>query len=236
MDRFGQWKVERVLNEDASVFVCRSDSGQSAVAKIPRRGSLSLAYRIEEENRRVLAYEARQLSTWRGIPGVVALIEWQPDARVPYLVTELLGASLEDSIPEFGLEPNECFHVIDDVASALERIHALGGAHYDLKPDNILQHPAGGWRLIDPSPADMATEDYGPSRAVGAQRDLIALARVFITAYTGAMETELPDEVIDSVLDLPEGERWLGVLRKLSRGGSSATDARRAAKAVLRTL
>lgn len=105
-----------------------------------------------------------------------------------------------------------------------------------MKPDNILRNKVGGWSLIDPSPPEMATEDYGPSRVVGPPRDLIALSRVFITAYTGSMETELPDEVIDSVLDLSEGERWLKTLRRLARGTASATEARRAASAVLRTL
>ena len=159
VNRFEQWRVERVLNEDASVFVCRNDAGQQAVVKIPRRGSLNIGHRSEEENRRVLAYEARQLAAWRGVRGVVELLEWKPNAHVPYIVTELLGASLEDSIPELGLEPNDCFELIHDVAAAIERIHALRGAHHDLKPDNILRHPAGSWCLIDPCPADMATED-----------------------------------------------------------------------------
>lgn len=236
MERFGKWNVERVLNEDRSVFACSNDAGQPAVVKIPRRASLSIARRNEEENREVLAYEARQLSAWRGIPGVVQLIEWAPSARTPYLVMELLGASLEDAIPDAGFDAAECFALMRDLATTLEQIHGLRSAHCDLKPDNILRTPLGGWALIDPSPAELATEDYGPSRVLGPPRDLIALGRVFITVYTGAMDTELPDDYIESVQELSGGDRWLKTLRKLLRGDSSATEARRSASAVLRDL
>lgn len=236
MNRFGRWQVRSVVNEDGSVFVCANDAQEEAVVKIPRRESLSFGRRDEEQNRSVLSYEARQLAQWRGIKGVVELIHWEPQARTPYLVMELLGPSLEDSIPETGLDAQACFELIHDLATTLEAIHRRGSSHLDVKPDNILRNKAEGWSLIDPSPPEMATEDYGPSRVLGPPRDLIALSRVFITAYTGSMETELPHEVIDSVLDLSEGERWLKLLRRLSQGAASATDARRAASAILRTL
>lgn len=233
---FGRWQVRSVLNEDRSVFVCVGDSGMEVVVKIPRRESLTIGYRVDADNREALAYEAQQLAAWRGIPGIVELIEWVPNAHTPFLVTERLGATLESEIPDEGLQAAECFELIRGLATTLERIHALRSAHHDVKPDNILRHPDGGWSLIDPSPAYMASDDYGPSHLTGAPRDLVALSRVFITAYTGSFETELPDEVVDSVLDLPEGDRWLKTLRKLERGGASATDARRAASAVLRNL
>lgn len=82
-----------------------------------------------------------------------------------------------------------------------------------------------GWSMIDPSPPEMATEDYAPSRVLGPPRNLIGLSRVFITAYTGSMGTELTDDFIESVRDLSEGDRWLKTLRKLVRGNASATEA-----------
>lgn len=115
MNRFGRWQVQSVVNEDGSVFVCTNDAQEEAVVKIPRRESLSFGRRDEEENRSVLSYEARQLAQWRGIPGVVELIQWEPQARTPYLVMELLGPSLEDSIPETGLEVKPCFELIRDL-------------------------------------------------------------------------------------------------------------------------
>ena len=233
---FGQWKVDSVANEDRSVFFCSAADGRQSVVKIPRRGALSVWGRPDAaQSRQILEYEAERLKAWQTIDGIVRIYEWQPKGRTPYLAIERLGESLDDVIPQDGMEPDAVFRMIVEVARTLEQIHARNEAHHDLKPANICLRGSGSWVLIDPAPEEMTTEDYGPSQFTGYKRDLVALGRIFIVAWTGVEETELTLEYQEPLSDMV-GDRWARCLRGLLRGRSSATAARRAATDALRSL
>lgn len=77
------------------------------------------------------------------------------EERLPYLAMERLeGENLEQIIEGRGmLAPPELRSLVDDLARALDAIHAQGVVHFDVNPRNIL-HVAdadgrGAWKLVD---------------------------------------------------------------------------------------
>jgi len=235
--RYGQFVVEGALNEDRSVFRARdATTGALTVVKIPRRSAWSaLTRRDPRENARVFAYEAAMLEAWRGISGVVQLLDRGIEGRTPFVAIEWLGQTLEDATPAEGLDLAASLQVVRDVAETLDQIHGRGDAHYDIKPENALwSERARRWTLIDPAPAELSTDAYFHPHLHGAPRDLCALARTFVTTYTGSEETVLDDAYAEVLEESDVGTRFLRALRRCLRDGrGSARALGRSAAALL---
>src|SRR5258708_18589215 len=103
----------------------------------------------------LLRYEATRLAEWHDIPNIVRLLDQQLEHEPPYIVLQQLGNSLDKSVPDGGMEFEEILHTLYPVTIALEQIHSLCGAHFDVSPQNILFDPHDNkWKLIDPCTAD----------------------------------------------------------------------------------
>src|SRR3989442_921226 len=84
----------------------------------------------------------RALEACLSCRNVVRVLDSRLDAKPPFVVLDCLGHDIEHNLPEEGATSHYCLEVMRDVASALESIHALGDYHGDVKPENILMHPA----------------------------------------------------------------------------------------------
>jgi tetratricopeptide (TPR) repeat protein len=72
-------------------------------------------------------------------PNVVNIHSAGESEGVPYIVMEWVnGSSLQRRIVDGPLSPHEAATIAIQLARALQRVHALGVIHRDIKPDNVL--------------------------------------------------------------------------------------------------
>jgi serine/threonine-protein kinase len=92
-------------------------------------------------------------------PNIVNVFD-QGDADLPYIVMEYVdGPSLREVLTRRGrLAPGEAAAIVEPVCKALDRAHAGGLVHRDVKPENILIAPDGTPKVAD----------FGIARAVAA--------------------------------------------------------------------
>jgi serine/threonine protein kinase len=140
--------------------------------------------------------EARFLALFED-PRVVRLLDYRA-LDPPLLLMEYVdGFDLASIGPS--LEPEQKARLLADVADAVERAHALGIQHRDLKPGNILVDAALRPRILDfglsSGAADrghglgtlayMAPEQLDPSRPIDARTDVYALGVVLFELLCG---------------------------------------------------
>ncbi|MHC0432202.1 serine/threonine-protein kinase [Streptomyces sp. O3] len=159
-------------------------------------------------------------------PGTVRVVDAAPDAPMPWLATDYIpGPSLRAAVTEaVPLRAEAAWHMIGDLAAALEHVHAQGLVHRDIKPENILLS-ARGPLLIDfgiaravdgtnltttgmaiGTPGCMAPEQAQGGKA-GPPADVFALGAVTVFALTGrhAFGTGTPaDMIYRSVYEPPQ--------------------------------
>ncbi len=149
----------------------------------------------------------------------------------PWLAMEFIeGGDLREAIAEGPLSPKRAGLILRQLADALDRIHALGIYHRDVKPDNIMLRNNGDAVLIDFSIAIVRSANevlQGLSRAAGAfaymapeqaighaepSTDVYGLARVTIEMLAGSsLQSLLPNAAMDLPGRLREylaGNRW----------------------------
>src|SRR6185437_12543666 len=84
--------------------------------------------------------EARAAARLSSEPGIVMIYDVGEFEEQPFLVMEYLpGGSLQDVLSREGAqEPARVLHWLEDAAEALDRAHARGVVHRDVKPANLL--------------------------------------------------------------------------------------------------
>ncbi|MCA9623235.1 MAG: serine/threonine protein kinase, partial [Myxococcales bacterium] len=163
--------------------------------------------RDAEEIETRFAMEARAVARIDS-PHVVRVLDHGCHAGFPYMVMErLVGESMAERLEREGwLEIEDVVEVICGVAKALDRAHALGVVHRDVKPENIFLCADGTVKLIDfgvaktstlgapgltspgvmiGTPEYMSREQVVSSSGVTAASDLWSLAVVAYEALTG---------------------------------------------------
>ncbi len=147
----------------------------------------------------------------------------------PYLIMEFVdGRNLREVLESGPLPPRRTARILQQLAGALDAIHALEICHRDVKPENIIVRREGTAEeapvLIDFSIAivkDANETLHGLSRAAGSfdymapeqavgyaepSSDIYSLAKLVIEMLTGRQLREL---LPDAALDLPERVREL---------------------------
>lgn len=98
-----------------------------------------------------LREEVERLSLVADHPNIVTLVDASLDSDPPYLVTPFLPGTLQQHIPEKGgiVEVERVTRWFEEIARALQFVHARGILHCDLKPANILLGEDDQPRLVD---------------------------------------------------------------------------------------
>jgi serine/threonine protein kinase len=117
----------------AAVWRATDPDGSPVAVKVLRDLGVEphLATRFEREGQILAALSH---------PNLVRVIDGGRDGHRPWIAMELLdGPSLADRLRDGGpLEPQEAAGIVADVAAGLERAHAAGVLHRDVKPANIV--------------------------------------------------------------------------------------------------
>lgn len=139
-------------------------------------------------------------------PNIVTLYDYETQGAYAYLVMEYVdGLNLAELLArvEGGrLTPDECAHVLDSVARALDYAHENRVLHLDIKPTNIMIDRRGTVKLADFGMATLASAaGYGDARGgtvgymppeqiegmlVDERADVFSLAVVVWQALTGS--------------------------------------------------
>lgn len=140
-------------------------------------------------------------------PHIIKVYEIDEQDGVHFFSMEYLGGvTLRSFIDQSGRIPvPEAVAIITDIAGALEFAHSRGIIHRDVKPDNIIAHESGAFKIMDFGIARMeegtqltvtgsimGTPDYmSPEQASGKKVDLRAdiysLGIVFYEMVTGKL-------------------------------------------------
>ena len=151
---------------------------------------------------------ARALIRFKDEPSVVSVRDCFEENGTAYAVTEFLeGKRFDMVLKEHGrFTMSETLNILEPVMAALEKMHACGLMHWDIRPRNMVQLPDGRIKLIDfgiPEQhidtciVDLPTvwEDYVPAEqyerngSYGPWSDIYALCAVMYNMITG----EIPE-------------------------------------------
>jgi serine/threonine protein kinase len=144
----GRYRLERELGRGAmaTVFLARDEELERPVAvKLLEESAAA-----DESLRRRFTREA-QIAAALSHPNVVAVFDvGEADGR-PYIVMECVeGPTLAERLTAEGpLPPAEVAEIGRQVCAGLERAHAAGLVHRDLKPGNLIQGRDGTVKIAD---------------------------------------------------------------------------------------
>ncbi len=117
----------------------------------------------------LLQAEVQQLAGFHADPGIVQLIDVEPNAVPPYYVMAFVpNGSLAQRLEHGPLPLHEALEIFRQIAEALAYVHAKGIRHCDLKPSNILLDIRGQAKIADFGQAHLSSDaslPWAPSSA-----------------------------------------------------------------------
>ncbi|RPF19814.1 serine/threonine-protein kinase [Myceligenerans xiligouense] len=183
----GGYTVTGRIGSGAMGTVYRAtDGGGNAVAL-----KLLTPERDEAGARERLRREAKALQRLHH-PAVASVVDVEFDATEAFIVTELVeGPTLEEEVDARGpLDPRDLYELADQLADALEAVHAAGVVHRDLTPSNVLISATGPVLI-----------DFGLAHAPGD-------ARATRTGYVMGTPGYLAPELLDGGDPVPNTDWW----------------------------
>jgi predicted Ser/Thr protein kinase len=163
------------------------DSGQRVALKVLLAGVAD-----NEEFRRRFERESRYASSLNH-PNIVRVHEFGEAAGVAYMVMEYVeGRDLTAELAGGPLSPERTIEILEQVASALDAVHATGLYHRDVKPANILiadDEETGGLRsrLTDFGLSKHPSQDSSPLTSAG--------------FFVGTCQYVAPEQILAKELD-----------------------------------
>jgi serine/threonine-protein kinase len=129
-----------------------------------------------------------------------------------FLVLEYVeGKSLRDAIGKSRLTVERALHITRQIASALQRAHALGIVHRDLKPENVMLVERDGdtdfVKVLDFGIAKVPVGELGTGNAAPGQPVLTQLGMVY-----GTPEYMAPEQALGQAVDARADLYALGVM------------------------
>jgi len=127
-------------------------------------------------------------------PHVVQILDHGADGRVAFIAMELLeGESLEQRLERRGrLTPSEVAHILREMARGVDRAHAAGVVHRDLKPPNVFLARLYGVEIVK-------VLDFGIAKILGASRDAHLQTQAGFVIGTPAYMS--PEQVLGKPID-----------------------------------
>ncbi len=115
-----------------------SSSGGGSDRVISLSGEKSKTY---QQGLKKYVDEARNVSQFADIPGIVSVKDFFYENNTAYIVMEYIeGISLKEYLKQKGgkVSEEEALAILRPVLEALEKVHAAGIVHRDISPDNIM--------------------------------------------------------------------------------------------------
>ena len=162
--------------------------------------------------------EARNLSMFSDLPGIVTVKDFFYENETAYIIMEYInGVTLKDYLTKVGgrMKQNDVIKMMKPVLESMNKIHEVGIIHRDISPDNIMITKSKQVKLTDFGAARVFdTEDtksitvvlkrgYAPEeqyRAKGNQgpwTDVYALCATMYRMITGVIPQEALERIID---------------------------------------
>ncbi len=111
---------------------------------------LSQRYATEDEVRTRFRREALAAARLSGAPHVITVFDVGEHRKRPFIVMEYLeGGSVHDRLREGPVAPGEALEWLAQAGQALDRAHAEGVVHRDVKPANLLIDRGGAICVTD---------------------------------------------------------------------------------------
>lgn len=181
--------------------------------------------------------EGRTLANLHDAPAIVKVFDFIEANGTSYMVMELVrGGTLEDRVKEKGpLLPPDIDTFLPPLIEGLQRVHATGYLHRDIKPGNILLNEAGLPTLIDFGAARLAiagrsstmTAIFTPGYAApeqfatgkqGPWTDIYGLAATLHHAITGKAPPSAFDRLLEDTYQPLAGLQLIGYAPQLLAG------------------
>ena len=177
---------------------------------------------VYEKGKEAFLKEARMLSQFFGLEGIVLVRDYFQENETAYIVMEYIeGTSVKEQVREKGAySVEETLELMKPVLQALHTVHEKGLIHRDLSPDNIIVNSQGKLKLIDFGAARYASaqeqktitlmykrgfaafEQYRVKGEQGAWTDVYGIAATMYFMMTGRIPEESADRVIRDELVL----------------------------------
>jgi serine/threonine protein kinase len=191
----------------------------------------------------LLQAEVKQLALLHADPGIIQLLDVEPEARPPYYIMSYAsGGSLAQQLNTgHPLSVPVALKIFREVVTALAYVHAKRVRHCDLKPGNVLLDGRGRALLADFGQSSLNTADapalgtffyMAPEQAdlrntiPDARWDVYGLGALFHAMLLGRPPRESPP-VRDELASIPNLERRLACYREAVLHAPPPTEHRR---------